>query len=105
MKINMQRMFDEQNKSKIELKYKIGLSFALLSKLNKKTTDGYVYENVAGEKTAKGEQKVIPVDFNSLLNKFRVRIVEIHMKHIGHGEVQSKKTLQLLNEIELFIID
>jgi len=92
-----QSLFDEQNKTRIELKTKIDISRAILSSLHRKTTDGFIYEPVAGETTAKGLPKLVPVDFNSLLGKLRQRITEIHVKAIGHGEVESKPTLSLLN--------
>ena len=90
-------MFDEQNKTRVELKTKIDISRSILSSLHRKTTDGFIYEPVAGETTAKGLPKLVPVDFNKLLSQMRHRITEIHVKAIGHGEVESKPTLSLLN--------
>ena len=43
---NMQDMYNEQNKAKVELKSKITISQAILSQLKKKTTDGYIYETL-----------------------------------------------------------
>lgn len=47
---------------------------------------------------------MVPVDFNGLLGKLRKRIIDIHAKNIGQGEVDGKPTLSLLNEIEVRII-
>ena len=69
----------------------------VLSTLKKTKTDGLIYEPVAGVTDAKGQPKMIPVDFEGMLLKLRKKIMEIHVQRIQHGEVESKPTLQLLN--------
>ena len=41
--------------------------------------------------------KLIQVDFSSMLNKLRKRILDIHSRNIRMGEIESKPTLSLLN--------
>ena len=93
---NMERNFQEQHKAKVELDNKIEISKAYLQTLRKKTSDGFtIYETDSKEmmSTKKGQQaKVVPVDFNRVLGDLRRRIIDIHVKNIGHGEVENKKT-------------
>ena len=56
-----------------------------------------LYEPVQANPTAKEGKKLPPFDFTILLKKLREKIKEIHVKNIGHGEVDSKNTLTLLN--------
>jgi len=93
----LERMYEEQNKARMELKVKIDVSKAILSSLQRKTTDGFLYEPVPGETASKDKSKVVPIDFTGLLAKLRKQIIQIHVKQIGHGDFESKSTLQLLN--------
>ena len=68
--------------------------------LQKKTTDGFIYEHVAGETDAKGKPKFMQVDYTALLDKMRVKITDMHIKAIGYGDTASKSTLTLLNVSE-----
>ena len=65
-----------------------------------------MYEPAAGSETnAKGQIKMLAVDYEGLLKKFRAKIMEMHRSRIGHGEVESKPTLSLLNEIEIRVLE
>ena len=63
--------YDDQNKTRLDLIRKIESSKLVLSSLMKKTTDGQLYEPVAGQTNAKGQPKMISVDFEGLLKKLR----------------------------------
>ena len=101
-KLELTQLYDEQNKTRVELKAKIDISQSILTSLRKKTTDGFIYEAGAVDVSnsgvpQKGQPKLVPVDFAALLSKIRRRIIETHMKNINHGEVENKPTLSLLN--------
>mmetsp|Transcript_13241 Transcript_13241/g.18010 ORF Transcript_13241/g.18010 Transcript_13241/m.18010 type:complete len:105 (+) Transcript_13241:1340-1654(+) len=59
-------------------------------------------DSSSGTAQAKDKQKT--TDFSALLNKLRNKIKQIHVNCIGQGEVASKPTLALLNEIEVRVI-
>ena len=67
--------YEERHKALLDLIRKIETSKTVLSTLKKKTTDGFIFEPVAGETDAKGQPKLQPVDFNNLLAKLRTRIM------------------------------
>ena len=75
---------------------KIDIAQSILTALKKKSSDGMLYApgaagSTMGKEGKKGAGK--PVDFTALLITLRDQIKDIHLKNIGHGELDSKTTL------------
>ena len=98
VKATLESNYEEQNKTRVELQLKIKISRDMLALLKKKSAQALVYEPLSRpEGGTSDKNKAAPVDFTILLGKLRAKIKSIHVAQIGHGEVESKPTLQLLN--------
>lgn len=92
--------FNEQDKSRVELKKKIDISKGILNMLRRKTNAAMFVEPSAGSAPGGRDGKKAnqtPFDLTTLLNKLREKIKNIHAEKIGQGEVAGKTTLALLN--------
>ena len=100
----------DQSKIRNEIKTKIDISRAILVGLKRKaalSTAADTGADAGGSTVAAVEKKFKETgvfDPSKLLRKLRTKIKQIHVDQIGQGEVDSKATLALLNEIESVII-
>ena len=111
--IQQEKVFKEQSKIRNEIKTKIDISRAILAGLKRNATQKNADATAdaagatgaaaaGGTETKKKDSGVF--DPSKLLKKLRSKIKQIHIDQIGQGEVDSKATLALLNEIESVII-
>lgn len=70
----LQSLYDEQNKTRLELKTKIEIANGILAAIKKKTAMSVVIEKVAGAETSNKESKSKATDLSGLLNKLRRKI-------------------------------
>ena len=104
-KVTLEKNFDEQSKIRNEIKSKIDISRAILVGLKRKAALATVADSndAAGAQTKKSKDQG-NFDPSKLLRTLRSKIKQIHVDRIGQGEVDSKATLSLLEEIENVII-
>ena len=105
--MEFEHKFEVHNKACNELKTKIELSKVVLVGLKRKAalaTNLDTADGSAAATDAKKSKDSGVYDPSKLLRRLRTRIKQIHVDQIGQGEVDSKATLALLNEIENVII-
>ena len=105
--MEFEHKFEVHNKARNELKTKIELSKVVLVGLKRKAalaTNLDTADGSAAATDAKKSKDSGVYDPSKLLRRLRTRIKQIHVDQIGQGEVDSKATLALLNEIENVII-
>ncbi len=84
-----QKVFDEQDKTRIDLQIKINQAYGLFAALKKKQFQSAVTEKSADGTTVQAKE----IDLDALLSKLRAKISSIHTTHIAQGEAANKSTL------------
>ena len=93
----MEKLYNEQNKTRVELQRKIFASKEILGAIKRKNSDGMIMEAIPNEFNAKGLPKMMPVDVAGLLDKLKSRIQEIHANEVTKSGNEGKEALTLLN--------
>lgn len=103
----MDRKYVTQNANRVKLQKNIGESKAALNMSKKKIKEGTILmENSkdtshASKKRGADADRTQVVEVDKMLDGLRKKIVEIYKKEFSQTEVSGKKTIDLLNEIEI----